>query len=717
MNHFLLFVLLFTLSVFAAPQKGTLKDSRDGQVYKTVKIGDQVWMAENLNLKMNDSFCYDDNPEKCRKYGRYYKWNAALKACPNGWRLPSKSDFEELFKNPCSGLRTKNGWDEDERGTDIYGFSWTPVPSLVNYGGYGRFWTSTDYEKNEAFSAGYYFGCFLSATPKGGAESIRCIKEDLSQNEKKSSMKDLRDGQIYKTVSIGNQTWMAENLNVKTGGDLCYDNKSDNCKKYGRLYTFEDALKACPAGWHLPSRGEFERLFNAVGGRSMAGKKLKSSYGWNKNGGGVDGFGLNVLPAGHKEYSGFYGLGNFAKFWTSSEYIGEDEGAYFDEQEILYMGSSQNNADFQRSEMFKSSYFSIRCVKNRNDDADLEYAVMMAKKKAVDSLLVRLKNDGAASSFTTAVLAAVKSENVELLKLLFDAGASLENCSENNYSPLYLAVRMRKYKALKYLIEKGVNVNATCGLDYTILDWCYTIAREERDVCSFCIALKQARGRFSDLYNNDFSDFSACKEESLVTTDEKQAESESSAVFDNEQRVTSATSGVGQEEGVSDLHDVQTYKTVKIGSQVWMAENLNVEISGSWCYDDKPENCEKYGRLYDWNAAQKACPSGWRLPSKEDIELLFSAVGGKDIAGRRLKSKKMWDEDLNGDVYSFSALPAGRRDITGSYTGEGKFAYFWSSTAEDEYFKYSMFFEQNSEIGRRLKRGRYLGYSVRCVKN
>ena len=144
------------------------------------------------------------------------------------------------------------------------------------------------------------------------------------------------------------------------------------------------------------------------------------------------------------------------------------------------------------------------------------------------------------------------------------------------------------------------------------------------------------------------------------------------------------------------------YKTVRIGTQVWMAENLNYVVEGSYCYDDDSSNCAKYGRLYTWGAAMQAASeiSGWHLPSDEEWDELAEALGGQrdeygsypDI-GRKLKSTSGWaDEGLwnkltkhseftNGNNSSgFNALPSGYRSHLGYFIDRGKYAGFWSAT-------------------------------------
>jgi uncharacterized protein (TIGR02145 family) len=137
----------------------------------------------------------------------------------------------------------------------------------------------------------------------------------------------------------------------------------------------------------------------------------------------------------------------------------------------------------------------------------------------------------------------------------------------------------------------------------------------------------------------------------------------------------------------------QTYKTVKIGEQVWMAENLNFEAKDSKCYDNKPDNCNKYGRLYYWNTATEVCPNGWHLPSPEDWNKLLSYVDGTSgtdpyeskTVGKYLKAKS-WENNDNGtDKFGFSALPGGNGDESGGFALIGSNGFWWSNTSDEFY--------------------------------
>jgi uncharacterized protein (TIGR02145 family) len=129
---------------------------------------------------------------------------------------------------------------------------------------------------------------------------------------------DSRNGKTYKYAKIGKQTWMAENLNYKTGNSWCFDDLNQNCEKYGRLYDWNSARNACTAGWHLPSQDEWQTLIDFAGGRDNAGNKLKAKRGWSK-GGGTDDFGFYAMPGGLRKAPRFTGIDLYAGWWTATE--------------------------------------------------------------------------------------------------------------------------------------------------------------------------------------------------------------------------------------------------------------------------------------------------------------------------------------------------------------------------------------------------------------
>ena len=162
----------------------------------------------------------------------------------------------------------------------------------------------------------------------------------------------------------------------------------------------------------------------------------------------------------------------------------------------------------------------------------------------------------------------------------------------------------------------------------------------------------------------------------------------------------------------TDARDGKTYATTKIGEQVWMAENLNYAADSSWCYKDDPANCKKYGRLYTWDAAMKACPKGWHLPTREEWRALGSAIGGE--AGTKLKSKE-WD---GSDALGFNALPAGYW-YNGDFCDMGSYAHFWTATEHSYIHAYNRSLHSASSLLTWYSSLFYKdhAYSVRCVKD
>jgi uncharacterized protein (TIGR02145 family) len=133
---------------------------------------------------------------------------------------------------------------------------------------------------------------------------------------------DSRDGHRYRTVKIGNQVWLAQNLNFSTSNSWCYGADTARCSIFGRLYNWYRATEVCPSGWHLPRPEEWDELADVVGGSDDAGQKLKTTGGWSEHGNGFDAFGYGVLPGGRRSEDGISeGIGSSAYFWTASRLI------------------------------------------------------------------------------------------------------------------------------------------------------------------------------------------------------------------------------------------------------------------------------------------------------------------------------------------------------------------------------------------------------------
>ena len=226
---------------------------------------------------------------------------------------------------------------------------------------------------------------------------------DLASEETSSGLYDSRDGQRYRTVRIGNQEWMAENLNYAylqptkglDSSSFCYNGSVENCTKYGRLYTWSAAMDSvgvfssggkgcgygrtctrtnpvqgvCPSGWHLPTQAEWDTLFVTVGGVAAAGKALKTTTGWKvdssqtSNGNGDDTFGFSMLPAGVQYTTSVYsGILENTSFWSSTECNSVDCGTLLPARGGAYYAGFSLGGTAYTSTVDKDQGFSVRCV-------------------------------------------------------------------------------------------------------------------------------------------------------------------------------------------------------------------------------------------------------------------------------------------------------------------------------------------------------------------
>ena len=478
------------------------------------------------------------------------------------------------------------------------------------------------------------------------------------------SITDSRDGQTYKTVTIGSQTWMAQNLNFETANSYCYNDSTKYCEKYGRLYMWGAATIACPTGWHLPTEAEFKTLFTAVGGQSTASKILKSTSGWNNSGNGTDAYLFSALPAGYRNGGGEYiSEGSQAYFWSSTE-----SNSNF----VFNIFLHYNSGKAEEYVNLRDVGFSVRCVKGESAE----------------------KMSSSSSGITPKSSSSVKSSSSIALS------SGVAKSSSSSVAP-----------------KSSSSVKSSSS---------------------------SAKSSSSSVAKSSSS--------SVKLSSSSSAKSSSSSVVESGSSSSSVVNSVSIG-SFTDSRDGQTYKTVKIGWQTWMAQNLNYKTANSYCYNDKDSNCSKYGRLYTWAAAmdsagkwsldgsgcgygldkrcaprypvQGVCPVGWHLPSVSEWNTLLTGypVGGESTAGKVLKSTSGWKSSGNGtDAYSFSALPAGIRFPTvvrGVYDLEGNYAYFWSSTEFGDSHAYYMYLFYSSDGAELLDTDVFKNdaISVRCLKN
>ena len=176
--------------------------------------------------------------------------------------------------------------------------------------------------------------------------------------ENPPSLVDDRDGKTYKEVAIGEQIWMAENLNYAGAREIgvCYDSDSANCSKYGRLYSWDEAMEACPVGWRLPANEDWAELLDFVGGAAYASAKLRSKAGWPNRYEGTDDFGFTALPSGSWNPANglFFGLEHHGNLWSNST---SDDNKYsilnIDVNRYVWFGQINDN----------SFMYGVRCLK------------------------------------------------------------------------------------------------------------------------------------------------------------------------------------------------------------------------------------------------------------------------------------------------------------------------------------------------------------------
>ena len=210
------------------------------------------------------------------------------------------------------------------------------------------------------------------------------------ENAPEEMLCDKRDGHLYRLVHIGNQIWMGQNLNYATHGSYCYEDKHENCKVFGRLYTWTSAMAldksyatasaadviekehrgACPEGFHMPKDADFNTLVSYMKNNNRfpnerSGTALKMAFSWKYSEewpAGTDRFGFGAMASGFRNAQGvFRELGHDADFWVAEESNNPSHAPYWN----LYYDNDEFLGDYSKK---KTYAYSVRCLKNKAAD-------------------------------------------------------------------------------------------------------------------------------------------------------------------------------------------------------------------------------------------------------------------------------------------------------------------------------------------------------------
>jgi len=576
---------------------------------------------------------------------------------------------------------------------------------------------------NEETNFVYYLGDLLKFTAFAD-EGERVIADSPTENQSyvfyfggvpcpnAPTVTDV-DGNVYRTVLIGDQCWMAENLKVGTmiNGDqvmtdngiiekYCYDNDTANCDIYGGLYQWDEMMNyssspgangICPDGWHMPTDAEWTQLVdyavaqgfpNLMGNPKGAGNALKSCRQidspfasecnttihprWNSHvlHHGFDEFGFSAFPGGGLYDSPSFGnLGNFGGWWSSTEE--SSANAWY--RSMGYLGAA-----VPRWNPNKLNGFSVRCIKSP-------------------------------TSFT--------------LQLESKPTGIATITGEGHYE-----------------IGEQINVAAEANPGWEFVNW------KEEDViisteASFIFTMPDRDITLTANFIQDPNNFEC---------------------------------GIGTTADV----DGNIYYTVLIGNQCWFKENLQTakysngtpieypgtdnnawsnNTSGAYAwYNNDLSWKKKYGALYNWHAVNNSnglCPVGWHVPSDAEWTVLVDYViaqgypnnnyNNPDGAGNALKSCRQVNSPVGGDcntsehprwnshtihigfdTFDFSALPGGRRLVNGNPYSMGSVGYWWSSTELSNIDAWGrLIIDSYGTIERWNHFNKITGFSVRCIRN
>lgn len=332
-KHILCATVILTVSVVANGFSQEIKDFRDGHIYKTIASGSLNWFSQDLSFRKTANF----SDENGHAFYRDDRWKLS---CPEGTRLPDASDWDNLIHDKFMGPRKVQNMKAFV-GKSSMGYYKFDEDDVVNKKDYAAYYAAVGEVGTQVMMLDMKRGVAkLVQIDDADAVQVRCVSDRDLLSEKGVSKKDMvltdkRDGKKYKVELRAGKVWMKNNLAFSLASEKqCYMDDWASCKRFGRYYTYNEALKACPVGWHLPDDGEWRDY-----------QKERASIDWD-----------NIGRGGCHDWDGSYCDGTATGHYWSATSILKNMGRSWEFRRLV------RDIDRTDENMHKGLY--VRCVAN-----------------------------------------------------------------------------------------------------------------------------------------------------------------------------------------------------------------------------------------------------------------------------------------------------------------------------------------------------------------
>ena len=591
---------------------------------------------------------------------------------------------------------------------------------------------------------------------------------------------DPRDDQTYNSIQIGDQCWMAENLNIgimingsnnQTDNSIiekyCYDNSTANCDEYGGLYQWNEMMQytttqgmqgICPADWHLPTDGEWTILTDLLGGLDVAGGKMKetgTSHWVSPNTGATNESGFTALPGGFCIVSAgvFLYLGQSGYWLSSTEYS---------ETNAWYRSLSYNNNIVNHDNITKFSGFSVRCLKDDftpvNQPPEPPSAPIPENGAEYQTIEVDISwtctdPDGDPLTYDVyfgtvnppPLVATGQTETtydpgtLENIKEYFWMIVAHDDHSNSTTGPVWSFTT-----GVNYPPAQPSNPSPEDGAENqpTELDLSWICTDPEGDPLTYDIYFGTVdppplvySGQALTTYYPGILEYNT----EYFWIIEAHDNHNNSTVGPGWNFITETENTHPPCPGIPTVtYGGQVYNTILIGEQCWLKENLNIGtyINGAiemtdngviekYCYT--PSSCDVYGGLYQWDemmgysttpGVQGICPSDWHIPTDAEWFILTEFL--EESVGGKMKETGTvhWASPNTGATNEswFTGLPGGYRTNNGYFFDSPYYAKFWSSNEYNDYQAWGRDLSYNNDNVARNSYYDIFGFSVRCMK-